>query len=405
MPLITETGNTSNSHQSAALDPLSNEFIPYVLFDKETYKHKFNEEKNKNDTITTSKDETVELESYFEQNYQNEKLQIITLEAGGVEKKTEEGKTIKTDSLYFSFNVLNGTGEEGYDSDGVIDIKLSGDDADKFKITEPQNLPRPSKFSDSFMIELTVDVTEQKDEMSFYVDFYADDNKGVWLDDEGETKNIFCGRVKVEYKAPLKFKKVYYSISLMKETDYRSNTLYRFKDFIKVKNSNFGNKELKEFLELENTSFKQSNPEYDGEAIHFLAIFSHGITDEIFGDSLDEIEKSEISSMFINKKITFSDNSLIYLGACNAGTGISNSFAQQLAISTGADVIGMVNDGVAPVKESTWPSTKPVMSFGPKMGNLKNGKFYKFSKDSLPKELGKYIDVIKLIEEQKSKES
>ncbi len=211
MPLITETGNTSNSHQSAALEGMSNEFIPYISFDKKSYKSETGN--NQNDTVSVSDDETAKLEKYFKEDFKNKKLDVISVVGEVVEEKNVDGKVVKTDKLYLGFDILNGTGED-YDPDGVIDIIFTGADADKVSITEPKELPFAAKFSDHFLIEVTIDVTEQKKEMLFYVDFIANDNKGLWLDDEGETKDVLCGRVKVEYAIiEIKSKTYFYSKS------------------------------------------------------------------------------------------------------------------------------------------------------------------------------------------------
>ncbi|WP_158975463.1 hypothetical protein [Cellulophaga sp. L1A9] len=47
--------------------------------------------------------------------------------------------------------------------------------------------------------------------------------------------------------------------------------------------------------------------------------------------------------------IHYNNESVIFSGACNSGTGLTNSFAQELANISGAKVIGMVNDGAAVV--------------------------------------------------------
>lgn len=207
MPLITETGNTNNSHQSEALEGLSYEFIPYIQFSKENYKSDFND--NENDTISVSEDETVSLGNYFKEEFKNRKLDIVEIAGELVEEKEVDGKTVKTDKIYLAFDVLDGTGEN-YDSDGTINILITGDDADKVTITEPKELPIPVEFSDDFLIELSLDIkNNEKDIISFFVDFKAKDNGGDYFDGdiEGDLENLFCGRVKIEYKE-LKYSKV-----------------------------------------------------------------------------------------------------------------------------------------------------------------------------------------------------
>ena len=59
----------------------------------------------------------------------------------------------------------------------------------------------------------------------------------------------------------------------------------------------------------------------------------------------------------------------------NAGTGMTESFAQHLANITGSTVIAMVGDGVAPTGNER---TAKTMTYGPKYGSRDNGNFYKF---------------------------
>lgn len=138
--------------------------------------------------------------------------------------------------------------------------------------------------------------------------------------------------------------------------------------------------------------------------IMFMAIFSHGARG-IWGDGYD-ITKSDlgmIKSYIKDGKLKFNENALIYLGACNAGTDHdgSGSFAQELANVSGASVIGMMNDGVAPKGAENSESS---MIYGPKMGENEGGAFYMFKKGKDPELIGKKVDVIKLIDQQKRKE-
>jgi len=186
-------------------------------------------------------------------------------------------------------------------------------------------------------------------------------------------------------------------VSLMEETDYRSSNLKHYRDFIDIKNSAFGHLELGKYLSGRSELLAGNSEEFDGEEIHFLSIFSHGYENNIFGDSSDTIEKSEIASIFSSKSISFSKSAVIFLGACNAGTGKNLSFAQKLADITGAKVIGMVDDGVAVVSETTGASSSPKMIYGPKYGDKYNGKFYEFKKGFTPVLKGKEFDIIQLV--------
>lgn len=125
--------------------------------------------------------------------------------------------------------------------------------------------------------------------------------------------------------------------------------------------------------------------------------------DNIFGDSGSDIDKSQIPFLFADPRIKFTNDAVIFLGACNSGTGGKSSFAQNLADSTDTKVIGMVDDGVAVVSETRGSSSNPKMIYGPKYGDKYNGKFYEFKKGEEPKLLSKEIDIIKLIDNLKSK--
>ena len=376
MPIITEVGNAASNSFSFPDFEGWDEFIPYVALDSSgSLEDEENDKGEKKFTIVPDDDDKVQLSEHIEEGFQNHGVLVLT---------TKENK------FKLPFSVAKAS-DESHDPDGWINVQLSIDDPTVQLTTQ---IPIETQYEKTFELELEITSEERKE---FYIDFYADDNDDYF---DGELENVFCGRMKIVFEVPEKFKKACYSISIMKETDYRSNRVRIFRDFIKVKNAAFGSAELSAYLEEQNSSVSQNESEYDGEEIHFMAIFSHGIESVIWGDG-EDIESTQISSMFNNKLINFSENALIYLGACNAGTGASNSFAQELSNVTRARVIGMVNDGVAPVKESGVQDSDQVMKFGPKMGSKYNGKFYEFNKTKLPKEIGKYVDVLKLIDDQK----
>lgn len=387
MPTVTQSDDPSNQLKSPGLS-LKDEFIPYVEEDTLKILQDSPQEDGKSvRKVDVDDKEAVKLTEYLDEEFKG-----IGGEKSMVVLTTNETK------FKVPFDIKKGT-EKSSDDDGILEFKLDKT-YEGVKLLNPETKIK-AKYGDK--LEVEVEITADKSQ-SFYIDFYASDDVGDdWND--GELEDLYCGRLKVIYDKPLNLKKVYYSISIMQETNYRSNSLKAFRKFMKVKNSSFGNEELSNYLISQSELIANDSSELDGEEIHFLAIFSHGITDQIFGDSTDDIEKIEIKKMLANEDIHFSKNALIYLGACNAGTvGVGNSFAQEMASVTGATVVAMVNDGVAPVKESLYGDKSPQMIFGPKMGDLKKGKFHKFQKGKLPVVLGKTVDVLKLIDQQKSVE-
>lgn len=85
----------------------------------------------------------------------------------------------------------------------------------------------------------------------------------------------------------------------------------------------------------------------DPNGIGFVAIWGHGYPGTIFGSGTDvSVSTSELSDLndaIKNGDISFTDNAIIYMGNCNAGTcgsGDVRSFAAELSKITGATVIG-----------------------------------------------------------------
>lgn len=120
----------------------------------------------------------------------------------------------------------------------------------------------------------------------------------------------------------------------------------------------------------------------------FLAIFGQG-QGSIWGDG-GFIGKTELANALSNSKekgnIAFHRDAIIYMGTCNSGTDYGGSFAQELANVLEVGVIAMKNDGVAPTGDERTPKT---MTYGPKMGDKYNGKFYLFRKGNAPVLIGK----------------
>lgn len=370
MPTVTQSDDQTVSKTSPGL--IADEFLPKISLS--------NLENTNDVKYTLDETEDIQLSEYLDNGHRNNQTIVVTTSKENIE---------------LSFNVAKGQ-RDSDDEDGIIGARLSLEDPN-IKIIDNKDFKL--SYGSSFNLKLEIKVKEKKE---FYIDFYAkDDTNDEW--NVGELIDVFCGRVKI-FREYINLKKIYYSISLMQETDYRSNNLNYFKNFIKVKNSAFTHLELGNYLAKQSEKLGTEENEYDGEEIKFLSIFSHGYENNIFGDSDDFINKEEIKTIFASESINFSDDAVIFLGACNAGTGLKNSFAQELANITDAKVIGMVNDGVAVVSESTGNSTAPKMIYGPKYGNKYNAKFYAFKKDIPPLLVSKEFDIIKLIDNLKSSE-
>jgi len=140
----------------------------------------------------------------------------------------------------------------------------------------------------------------------------------------------------------------------------------------------------------------------DQMGIGFVAIFSHGVPEEVFakggsGSGLKVTDLNQISDTMNAGDISFADGATIYLGGCNAGTCIGDdpetypSLAQALADLTGTEVIAAVNDRVGPQNESD--------------GNLiyttefpRNNQFNSFKRNQEPSPIGNTVDVNNLQE-------
>lgn len=353
-------------------ETLVNEFIPLVR-----YKDPDEEDNIPEDSELKESTEEANLSELIDKSKRDFKLLELT-----------------TTSKKIKLPFLVSQGRITSDTYGHIEPKLSIEDENIKIIGEDSYTVNLDETS-----EIEVEIEINKDEtIEFYLEFYANDDDDS---SKGICGDILCGKIKIQFQ---KLKKVFYAISLMKETDYRSNNFKYYRKYIKVKNSAFNPTEFKQYLseESENLAKDKSN-KYGGEEIKFLALFSHGIENNIWGDTGTLINKDEISIFFDDSRIKFANDAVIFLGACNSGTGGESSFAQKFADITDSKVIGMIDDSVAVVTETTGSSSDPKMIYGPKYGDKYNGKFYEFKKGIEPKLISKEVDIIKLVDNLKSK--
>jgi hypothetical protein len=366
MITIAQSDNSGNSGSTGEF--LMDEFLPYI-------EYKDVDIENKNEVNIKFHNSKFQFSKYLDKSYQQNYPFELT---------TEKRK------FKISFQIKKGC-DDSYDDDGILKLKLSSTD-NEIKVGQGEDIK--AKYNSE--LELDVECLG-KEKKEFAIDFFAsDDNIREW--NEGELKDVHCGRI---YISIIVRKKTYYAISLMTEVDYRSDALniYRPGANVKVANQAFTPVTLRQYLNSESENVKKNEPSFSGgEAIHFLALFSHGVQNEIFGSNHNYFNKAEIKTIF--SSIYFSENSLIYLGACNAGTGLKTSFAQELAEVTSAEVIAMTSDGVAPVHESTGKVTNPQLIYGPKFGRQNNGNFYKFTKGATPVLYSEKVDVLSLLDSQ-----
>jgi RHS repeat-associated protein len=87
----------------------------------------------------------------------------------------------------------------------------------------------------------------------------------------------------------------------------------------------------------------------DKNGIGFVAIWGHGSPNNMWGSDSNSLDKDDLGALrtaVANGEVDFTDNAIIYIGNCNAGTLDANgrSFAQELADITGATVIAGSTD-------------------------------------------------------------
>ena len=158
--------------------------------------------------------------------------------------------------------------------------------------------------------------------------------------------------------------------------------------------------------------FLTKSTNQDDKGIAFLAVFSHGSSNNIFakggfinGISSNDLDK--ITTLVESDKIKFYNDAIIYLGGCNVGTegDIINPstnkseyvvFAQKLADLTGTIVIA-ANDHVTPKKDV---SEKTFMTYS--TARPSKTSFWMFRKGQDPVSLGPEVSVIELLQQVKN---
>jgi RHS repeat-associated protein len=194
-----------------------------------------------------------------------------------------------------------------------------------------------------------------------YLDFGArmyDEFLGRWfVQDPLAEKYYFISQYAYCGNSPVKYIDIqgltkYLAITMGRDVRYRGQNLASYDSEIEHTELNNGITGLTKIL--------QNASSTDKDGIGFIALWSHGISGEIFENrnwiynSISTNDLELIETSVNNGDINFADGAIIYLGACNAGTNDGNgtSFAQKLANITGASVIAATNDQVGPKNES-----------------------------------------------------
>lgn len=191
--------------------------------------------------------------------------------------------------------------------------------------------------------------------------------------------------------------RVYLAISIFQESNYRAKILNLFR--AEIQNVKIDPMRGGLMSTLANAS------KADNE-ISFLALFSHGAANSIWGDHGFKIRTRDLDNLELCIKlgeINFSKDAVIYLGGCNAGTHKrGRSFAQTLADISGATVYALVDDSVAPVHESLKFTFLPKMTYGPE--HRPDSQFHVFTPQNDSRPIGTTVDLIELFDETRMKQ-
>jgi RHS repeat-associated protein len=154
-------------------------------------------------------------------------------------------------------------------------------------------------------------------------------------------------------------------------------------------------------------AFKEAS-KADENGIGFVAIWGHGTPHSQWGTNSSRLLKGDLSKLeeaIENGEVSFTDNAIIYIGNCNAGTNSADgtSFAQRIADMTGVKVVAGSTDaydtrdhaGSVGVSDETNGNMKYTM-WSPKLDN-----FQLYERNSEPTPLEGTIDVALLLERGK----
>ncbi|MEM6262775.1 MAG: DUF6443 domain-containing protein [Bacteroidota bacterium] len=155
------------------------------------------------------------------------------------------------------------------------------------------------------------------------------------------------------------------------------------------------------------TSHLRSISSTDREGIGFVAIFSHGSAQKIFplggyfaNASIGGVDFSPLQEALNQGEITFAEGAVVYLGGCNCGTVRlvsegQQTFAQELAVALGVDVVAANGSSVTP---SNPPTELSVMEYSVNAEDT----FTRFSPDGTQVDLGNKINLVDLANQTQS---
>ena len=158
--------------------------------------------------------------------------------------------------------------------------------------------------------------------------------------------------------------------------------------------------------QIANAFIEASNSDENG--IGFVAIFGHGIPNNLWGNGsqhMDADDLGELEQAIKDGKVSFTENAIVYIGNCNAGTddGSGGNFAQRLANITGATVIAGATDDYG-----EWEHRGSVGVNDEKNGNMKYemwfpklDAFKAFEENQEPVSLDAIVDLKILLERTK----
>ena len=184
------------------------------------------------------------------------------------------------------------------------------------------------------------------------------------------------------------------AITLGKDVKYRGNIISQTFDNSMHINLNTPNQAPQNFT----SAFVQAS-QSDEQGIAFVSIWGHGVPGKIYASNhYDDIfitpnDLSQLQEAVNSGEIKFTDNAVIYLGNCNAGTESNGiSIAEKLSQITGVKVIG-ANDSVGLGYPNPNPENSETMQYI--VYNPSSGSFLMFNQGNI-ENIGTKVDVIQL---------
>ncbi len=180
MAYVYQTDNPDNYYEFDALDV--DEFLPLVKIEPEKVKDPFKKTFEIDGDELSNTQESVTLSEHLDSDKRTFTLQQLTTNKNKLKLRFKVIKGISFTSMFEQ------------DDDGYIEPKLSIEDKN-IKITSSTQLKK--KYGDTLGVEIAIN---SKETTEFYLDFYANDNEDDF--NVGEYINVYCGKLKINYKVP-----------------------------------------------------------------------------------------------------------------------------------------------------------------------------------------------------------